>query len=381
MQEQADTVTKAGPIPVRNVALSLLAFIAVVASLYFARSFFAPIVLAVLISYAWYPVVSFLHHRARLPRVLGAGLVVGLLVVVSGYGVIAMQEQAIGLIEKVPAAVQKFNREEAATGGTRDGVLDKLREAAVEIEKAAGTAGDAVIEDDAEDGGVPVPQPTVAVDAGRGKYVDYLLEGSLGVLVFAAQVLTVLLLVFFILASGKLYRQKIVHVTGETLTQKKVTLQILDEINTQIRRFFFVMLVGAVFVGVFTWLAFWWLDVESAMLWGAIAGVASIVPYAGPAFVFAASGLSAFVQFGSMPDALLVAAVSLGITSIQGNLLMPWMTSKTMSLNAVAVFVSLLFWGWLWGPVGLVVATPIQMIVKSICDHVEGLEPVGEFLG
>ena len=367
----------AGPIDVRSTSLAVLAVIAVVASLYFARSFFAPIVLGVLISYAWYPVVSFLHHRARLPRALCAGLIVTGIVVASGYGVVAMQEQAVDLIEKIPAAVQRFNRAEAGAAA-ETGVLDKLREAAVEIEKAAGSAGEAVVEDDA---GRTIPQPTVVVDGGRGKYVDYLLDGSLGVLVFAAQALTVLLLVFFILSSGKLYRQKVVHVTGDTLTEKKLTLQILDEINHQIRRFFFVMLVGAVFVGLATWGAFWWLDVEGAMLWGAIAGVSSIVPYAGPAFVFVASGFSAFVQFGTMPDALLVAAVSLAITSVQGNLLLPWMTSKAMSLNAVAVFVSLLFWGWLWGPIGLVVATPIQMIVKSICDHVEGLEGVGEFLG
>jgi len=366
-----------GPIDVRSTSLAVLAVIAVIASLYFARSFFAPIVLGILISYAWYPVVSFLHHRARLPRVVAAGVIVSSILVGSVYGVIAMQEQAVGLIEKIPVAVQQFNRAEASEV-VDDGVLDRLREAAVEIEKAAGSAGEAVVESDP---GSSAPQSTVVVDAGRGKYVDYLLDGSLGVLVFAAQTLTVLLLVFFILASGKLYRQKMLHVTGDTLSEKKLTLQILDEINHQIRRFFFVMLVGGVFVGLATWLAFWWLGVESAMLWGAIAGVACIVPYAGPAFVFAASGLTAFVQFGAVPDALVVAAVSLGITSVQGNLLLPWMTSRAMSLNAVAVFVSLLFWGWLWGPVGLVVATPIQMIVKSICDHVEGLEGVGEFLG
>jgi len=366
-----------GPIDVRSTSLAVLAVIAVIASLYFARSFFAPIVLGILISYAWYPVVSFLHHRARLPRVVAAGVIVSSILVGSVYGVIAMQEQAVGLIEKIPAAVQQFNRAEASEV-VDDGVLDRLREAAVEIEKAAGSAGEAVVESDP---GSSAPQSTVVVDAGRGKYVDYLLDGSLGVLVFAAQTLTVLLLVFFILASGKLYRQKMLHVTGDTLSEKKLTLQILDEINHQIRRFFFVMLVGGVFVGLATWLAFWWLGVESAMLWGAIAGVACIVPYAGPAFVFAASGLTAFVQFGAVPDALVVAAVSLGITSVQGNLLLPWMTSRAMSLNAVAIFVSLLFWGWLWGPVGLVVATPIQMIVKSICDHVEGLEGVGEFLG
>ena len=200
-------------------------------------------------------------------------------------------------------------------------------------------------------------------------------------LVFAAQVLTVLLLVFFILASGKLYRQKAVRTSGASLGEKKVTLQILDEINDQIRRFFFVMLVGAIFVGIVTYASFWWLEVEGALLWGVIAGVSSVVPYVGPAFVFIASGLTAFLQFGVLTDALLVASVSLVITSVQGSLLTPWMTSRAVSLNAVAIFVSLLFWGWLWGPIGLVVATPIQMIIKTICDHIENLQPVGEFLG
>ena len=370
--------TITGPIDVRSTALAVLAVIAVTASLYFARSFLAPLVLGVLISYAWYPVVSFMHHRLRLPRALASGLIVGAIVVASGYAVVALQEQAVELIEKIPSAVQRFNASGGADAGD-GGVLEKLREAAVEIEKAAGSAGESIVEDGT---GLPTePIQTVVVDEGRGRYVSYLLDGSLGVLLFAAQVLTVLLLVFFILSSGKLYRQKLVRSSGETLSDKKLTLEILDDINRQIRRFFFVMLVGVIFVGVVTGVAFWWLDVESPVLWGVIAGVASVVPYVGPAFVFAASGLTAFLQFGGVGDALLVGTVSLVITSVQGNLLTPWMTSRAARLNAVAVFVSLLFWGWLWGPIGLVVAVPIQMIVKSICDHVENLRPIGEFLG
>ena len=372
-----DTTT--GPVDIRSTSLVVLTVIAVTASLYFARSFFAPLVLGVLISYALYPIVSFMHHRLKVPRVLGAGVIVIAIVTASGYGVVALQEQAVELIDKIPAAVKRFNTGGGDVEGAESGVIGKLREAAVEIEKAAGSAGEAVVETNETGTGVPVQ--TIIVDEGRGRYIDYLLDGSLGVLVFAAQVLTVLLLVLFILASGKLYRQKVVRSAGDTLAEKRVALQILDDINHQIRRFFFVMLVGAIFVGVATAATFWWLDVEQAMLWGVIAGVASIVPYAGPAFVFVASGLTAFLQFGAVTDSLIVAGASLAITSVQGNLLTPWMTSRAASLNAVAVFVSLLFWGWLWGPVGLIVATPIQMIVKSICDHVENLRPVGEFLG
>lgn len=367
----------AGPINVRNPSLAILATIAVVASLYFARSFFAPVVLAVLVSYAFYPVVSFLRHRLLVPRAVGAALIVIGIVTASGYCVIALQEQAVELIDKVPAAIRKFNQSNPADSDDT-GVIEKLREAAVEIEKAADQAVEKTGVESAEDAGL---QPTVVVSEVRGKYVDYLLDGSLGVLVVAAQLLTVLLLVFFILASGKLYRQKAVRTSGATLAEKKVTLQILDEINDQIRRFFFVMLVGAIFVGIATYAAFWWLGLEGALLWGVIAAVSSVVPYVGPAFVFIASGLTAFLQFGTVTDAVVIASVSLLITSVQGNLLTPWMTSRAVSLNAVAIFVSLLFWGWLWGPIGLVVATPIQMMIKTICDHVENLQPIGEFLG
>ena len=213
--------TTTGPVDIRSTSLVVLTVIAVTASLYLARSFFAPLVLGVLISYALYPIVSFMHHRLRVPRALGAGAVVMAIVIASGYGVVALQEQAVELIDKIPAAVKRFNMGGDEEGAER-GVIGKLREAAVEIEKAAGSAGESVIE--ANETSTSVPIQTVVVEEGRGRYIDYLLDGSLGVLVFAAQVLTVLLLVLFILASGKLYRQKLVKSAGKTLSEKKIAL-------------------------------------------------------------------------------------------------------------------------------------------------------------
>lgn len=93
------------------------------------------------------------------------------------------------------------------------------------------------------------------------------------------------------------------------------------------------------------------------------------------------TSVAAFIQFGEINMAILVGSTSLLITSIQGYLLTPWLTSQVSSLNAVVIFIGLLFWGWLWGPVGLVIATPILMIIKSLCDHVVNLRPVGELLG
>ena len=112
-----------------------------------------------------------------------------------------------------------------------------------------------------------------------------------------------------------------------------------------------------------------------------IAGVASAIPYVGPILVFIATGGAAFIQFGELEMALIVAGTSLFITSIQGSLLTPWLTSYLSSLNAVAIFIGLLFWGWLWGPVGLIIATPLLMIIKSVCDHIINLRAVGEMLG
>ena len=195
------------------------------------------------------------------------------------------------------------------------------------------------------------------------------------------QFVSVLLLVFFILSSGRLYKQKLVKISGDTLTEKKLTVEILEDINRQLRLFFFVMLFGAVFVGVGTWLAFMWLGVEQAALWGTLAGIASMIPYLGPGVIFVVTGLFAFLQFATLEMALIVATVSLAITSVQGNILTPLMTSRTLAMNPAGVFISLLFWGWLWGPIGLVVATPVMLVIKCVCDHVENLQNFGELLG
>jgi predicted PurR-regulated permease PerM len=210
---------------------------------------------------------------------------------------------------------------------------------------------------------------------------EYVIDGSPAALVLISQSLSVLLLVYFLLAVGPIYRRKMVKISGPSFRKMRKTARIMRDLHHQVRRFLFVMLIGATFVGVVTWLAFWALGMEQAAFWGVVAGGASAVPYLGPFLVFIGTGVAAFLQFGELQMALVIAFVSLIITSIQGNLLTPWLTSYVSSLNAVAIFTGLLVWAWLWGPVGLIVATPILMILKSLCDHVVNLRPVGELLG
>ncbi|WP_375172328.1 AI-2E family transporter [Marinobacter sp.] len=361
-----------GAISIRSVALVILASIA---SLYFidwAQPVLLPLVVAVLISYALDPLVS-VFDRIRFPRPLSAALV---LIALLGIGVAAgspLKQEAMALLDKIPTAVQEFQRRESRSPD-EESLMEKAQTAAKEIEETAEKSRAAQIP--TKPGVTPVQIVDKSMDI-----QEYVIRGSPAALVLVTQCFTVLLLVFFLLSVGSLYKRKVVRISGPSFGRMRKATRILNDLHFQVRRFLFVMLISALFVGVLTWLAFLALGMEQAALWGVVAGIASGVPYLGPFLVFIGTGLAGFVQFGELNIAIIVAATSLVITSIQGYLLMPWLTSYMSSLNTVAIFIGLLFWGWLWGPVGLIVATPILMITKSLCDHIANLRPVGELLG
>ena len=142
-----------------------------------------------------------------------------------------------------------------------------------------------------------------------------------------------------------------------------------------------MQIATSLLVGIATWLAFLWLGLEHAAIWGIAAAVCHTIPYLGPVIIAGGTTVVALLQFGTLGIAFLIGFVSLLISSLAGNLLTPWLTSRASRLNAVAVFVSVLFWGWLWGVWGLFLGVPIIMVIKAICDRVEDLKPVGELLG
>jgi predicted PurR-regulated permease PerM len=158
-------------------------------------------------------------------------------------------------------------------------------------------------------------------------------------------------------------------------------VQVLDEIGEQIHRYMQVQVFTSVLVGIVTWLAFMAIGLEQAAVWGVLAFVLNFVPYIGSIALTGGAALVAFVQFGSVNMALAVAGISLAIHVISGNLLTPWLTSRTNRLNAVTVFVGVLAFGWLWGIWGLLLGVPILTTVKAVCDRVEDLQPIGELLG
>ncbi len=159
------------------------------------------------------------------------------------------------------------------------------------------------------------------------------------------------------------------------------TLQALHEITGQIQRYLQVQLLTSAIVGLLTWLALWFIGLENAAVWGIAAGILNLVPYVGSLITAVATALVGFLQFGPLNMAFVVGGASLFIHTIIGNLITPWLTSRASRMNPVAVFVGLLAWGWLWGVWGLLLGMPILMIVTSVCDRVDDLKPVGEFLG
>jgi predicted PurR-regulated permease PerM len=341
--------------------------------LYWAQSVFIPIMIGVLVSYALSPLVNFLEDL-HIPRALGAGML--LLGILAGIGTMGyrLSDDAASLIETLPEAAENFRRALRDTGGNSVGALENLQLAAEELQRAADGDADEPVKLPEGVTRVQIEEPSLDIQ-------EYLRLGTMSALAVAGQAGVVLFLVFFLLTAGDTFRRKLVKIAGPTFTRKKITLQLLNEITDQIQRYLLVQMATSILVGVATWLVFLWIGLEDAAIWGLAAAVFNTIPYLGPVVVTGGTAIVALLQFESLGMAALVGGLSLLITSLEGFLLTPWLVGRASRMNAVAVFVSVLFWGWLWGVWGLLLGLPIIMTIKAICDRVEDLTPVGEMLG
>jgi predicted PurR-regulated permease PerM len=142
-----------------------------------------------------------------------------------------------------------------------------------------------------------------------------------------------------------------------------------------------MLLATNLLVGFLSWIAFRWIGLENAGAWAAAAGLLHIVPYLGPGVTAAATGMAAYMQFDSISTALLVAVSSLAIATVVGTFVATWMIGRIANMNSAAIFIALLFWGWLWGVWGMLLSVPIIVIVKVVAQHMEPLHPLAELLG
>ena len=351
-------------VPTQVTAAHLIAFLLALAALRYSREFLVPLLIAILVALALAPPVRQLSRI--IPRWLAAAVMV---VGIAGSFAFTgwMLSDDIGTFSRRLPAIVRDVRDTIRSASPRQGLLRQIQQAVTELEQTTTT-----------------PKPSNATPVTIVEPVDVqrqMMSGAQRAGGFLMQTVLLLFLVYFLLASGELFKQKFVKLSGNRLSHRKVTVQMIDEITAKIGRFVFYQFWSGTLVGIVTWLVFWWLGVRYAGLWGVAAGVLNCIPYFGPTVVMAASAVAALLQFRDPAMVLAVAGASVAITSLEGFLLTPIFLGQASRVNSVAVFVSVMFWGWMWGTPGMLLAVPILMIVKTVCDHVESLATVSELLG
>jgi predicted PurR-regulated permease PerM len=363
------------PVDIRSVALTTITVLGAILVLQYARPFFIPVVLGVLISYVLGPAVTSMAKRG-IPRWLGSFFVIAAMCGSIGFGVYSLTDEAVDIVDSLPQAVRKLQarlQADRRRSGGDEGLISKVQSAATEIDKAAATAAEPVPTASGVQR-VQIVQPTFSAS-------DYVWLSGRGVLSFGAQAAVVLFLVYFLLVTDDLFKRKIVKIAGPTLTKKKISVQIMDEINYQISRFLRVQVITSLIVAVATGFALWWFGVDNYVVWGLLAGILNSIPYIGPIVVTGGLSVVTFMQFDDLARTAYVAGTALAITSLEGWLLTPVLMSRASRMNPVAIFIGLLFWSWVWGVWGTILAVPMLMVIKSVCDRVDDLQPIGELLG
>jgi predicted PurR-regulated permease PerM len=350
-----------------NRPLMVLAGIAVIFLLYWGEPFFVPLFVALLISYALSPAVDALTVVLRW-RVLSAAFVVSAVLAVIGLAAHAWSDDVEALWEEVPTATKVVSKSLQRFMSRPSRPITEMKKAAAEIESVAQTGKPASVAPPAQ----AVAPPT--------SIWQVIWTGWKGVTIALTQMMVVIFLVFFMLASGDLFKRKLLRIAAE-YNKKRFTLQVIEEIDAQVRRYLVVLLVSNVLVGVGTWLVFLWLGVKYAGLWGVVAAILHTAPYFGPTLVAVLSLVVAFVQFEDWSQAFLVSGSSIAVAAMVGSLFTTWLASRQTKMNTTASFIGLLFFAWIWGFWGILLGIPLIAIVKTICDHNEDWKPVAELLG
>ena len=345
----------------RSANLTVLTVLAVLYTLFFARDFLLPIVFALLLSFLFSPVVRALA-QIHVPAPLGAGLIIVVILTVIGSG-------AFGLSGSI--------RDWAATAPQTLAIAEaKLGRLVRPLQRASNTAEQVAHAAAAAAGSSASSKPTQVVMQGPSLAARAFGTTQRSV----ASVLEVLILLYFLLAAGDLFLQKLIKVLPN-LGEKRKAVQIARETESAISTY--LLTAAAVNVGeglVVAGVMYLW-KMPDPPLWGALVALFEFIPYLGALALVVILAVAALATFDSIAHALLVPASFLLINLIQGNFVSPLLLGHRLSLNPVALFVGLAFWFWIWGVPGAFIAVPLLATFKIFCDHIESLAPVGEFLG
>lgn len=344
--------------PLLTASLTVLAVLAVLYTLYFARSFLIPIAFAVLLNFLLSPAVRLLE-RLRIPNAIGAAIVVLGLIGVVVLGVFQLSGPVKRWAAEAPATFTKAQQEVRKLIQP----LQKMTETAEQVEQAT----------------APTPatdKPTEVVVVGP-TLVSRVFGSTQRLL---AAMIEVLILLYFLLAGGSLFLEKLIRVIP-TLSDKKKAVRIARESESAISVYLLANLGINAVEGVMVGCAMWALGMPNPLLWGVLTAVLEFVPYLGALIMAALLSVVALATFDDMGRILMVPAAFLIANLIQANIVTALVLGKRLALNPVALFVGLAFWWWIWGIAGALIGVPLMAVFKIYCDHIDALAPVGEFLG
>jgi len=344
-------------VEIRSISITGLFVLAALYTLYFARAFFLPIVLAVLLDFLLSPLIRALK-RARVPEPLGAALVIVGLLGTAGVAIYGLVEPAREWGAKLPASMREAENR-----------LRKLRTPVEQVSKTAEQVEQAAkVNNGAKTQEVVVKGPTLTER----------LFGTTQTLIASA--FEVVILLYFLLAAGDLFLQKLIKVLPQ-FRDKKKAVAIARETEASISTYLVTVTLVNLALGLAVAIVMFLLKMPNPILWGVLAALAEFIPYLGASALVALLTLAGLVTFEQVGHALLVPAAYLGVNVLQSQLLAPLILGRRLTLNPVAIFVGLVFWWWIWGVPGAFIAVPLIATFKIFCDHIEALAPIGEFLG
>jgi predicted PurR-regulated permease PerM len=344
-----------GQVDVRHVSLVILTVLAVLYTLHLAAAFLLPIVLAILLNLLLSPSVRFLRNHLRLPVPLGAGIVIVVLLGLIGFGATRLAPAASAWVARAPESIATLKQRIQPLRRP----MERVNQAAEQVEQAT-----------------DMDKKTQEVETKGPGLTQQVFGGTTALL---SSLMVVIFLTYFLLASGELFLQKLVGVLPQ-LKDKKTAVRIVRETEAQVSVYLVVTTLINLGVGVATGVALALVGMPNPVLWGVIAAVLNFVPYVGGLVNTIILALAAFLTFDDVGRALMAPFVFTVINILEGNLITPWILGRRMRLNTVAVFVGLIFWWYLWGITGAILAVPIMASIKIACDHIAPLAPVGEFL-
>jgi len=212
----------------------------------------------------------------------------------------------------------------------------------------------------------------------RGPRLSERFFGGTQTLVVGA--MEMLILLYFLLAAGDLFLQKLIRVLP-LLKDKKRAVSIARETEASISRYLFTVALVNIGLGIGVTLVMLLIELPNALLWGALAALAEFIPYVGATVMLGLLAMAGLVTFPSIGQALLVPGAYLTVNLIQANFVTPAVLGRRLTLNPVAILIGIVFWWWIWGVGGAFIAVPLLATLKIFCDHIESLAPIGEFLG